>query len=49
VRVENSAIRRGLVLLVLVTCTMLALWWLVDRAKEDSPIVTPTASLTASP
>jgi len=45
---ENSAVRRGLVVLVLVTCTMLALWWFVDSAKEDSPKVSPTASLTAS-
>jgi hypothetical protein len=49
--VENNAVRRGLVLVVLVTCTMLLLWWVTDRVKEDAaaPSPTPTATISAAP
>ncbi|MCR6712333.1 MAG: hypothetical protein NVV57_06375 [Demequina sp.] len=43
---ENSTIRRGLVVLVLATCTMLGLWWLADHLKGDAE-PTPSATLTA--
>jgi hypothetical protein len=41
---ENSTVRRGLVVLVLVTCSMLLLWWFAPKAADPGP--TPTAELT---
>lgn len=32
---ENSTVRRGLVVLVLVTCSMLLLWWFFPRAERS--------------
>lgn len=48
VAMENSTVRRGLVVVVLITCSMLLLWWITDRAKEDAADPTPAASLSAS-
>lgn len=31
---DNSTVRRGLVLLVLVTCSILLLWWFVPRGED---------------
>jgi hypothetical protein len=45
---ENSTVRRGLVVLVLVTCSILALWFLVDHLGGDAE-PTPSATLSATP
>jgi len=43
---ENSTVRRGLMVVVLITCTMLLLWWLLPNPTDPGP--TPSASLTAT-
>ncbi|MGC4175524.1 hypothetical protein [Demequina sp.] len=45
---ENSTVRRAIVLVVLITCSILLLSWVVDRAAENAPDPTPTASVTAT-
>ena len=42
----NSGLTRGITLLVLITCSMLLLWWLVPNPSD--PVVTPSPSATAS-
>ncbi len=44
----NSAVSRGLILLVLITCSMLIIWWLTPDADEREPQPTPSATLTLS-
>ena len=42
----NSGLTRGIIVLVLITCSMLLLWWLVPNAPE--PGATPSPSVTAT-
>jgi hypothetical protein len=44
----NSTVYRGLVLVVLITCSMLVLWWVTDRAKDNAPTPTPSATLSVT-
>ena len=43
---ENSTVRRGLIVVVLITCSMLLLWWLIPNPAD--PTVTPSPSVTAT-
>ena len=43
---ENSTVRRGLVVVVLITCSMLLLWWLIPNPSDQG--VTPSPSVTAT-
>ena len=44
----NSALTRGLILTVLITCSFLIIWWLTPSADEREPRPTPSAMLTES-
>ena len=44
---DNSTVRRGLVVVVLITCSMLLLWWLVPSASDNEPSATPSATLSS--
>ena len=42
----NSGLTRGIIVLVLITCSMLLLWWLVPNPTH--PTVTPSPSVAAT-
>ena len=42
----SSALSRGLILMVLITCSMLLLWWFAPDAEQPQP--TPSATLSAT-
>ena len=43
----NDTVSRGLIVIVLITCSMLLLWWFAPDSDGPQPTPSPTISATA--